>query len=562
MKYYYREKDWLYLGFNYNPSYVSFLKSLKKAYYNYATHEWHIQLDLSISSVLQDFIKKNDFVRNKPVLEREIPLKPIEPIADKSSIADLVKYLKLPLNLRDYQIEGLTYMVNHENCINGCAPGLGKSRVTIAYAELLNTFPCIVVCPATVKTSWKKEWERCNPKRTVHIIDSKDAEDTDWKADVTIINYDFLCKKNKKGDKEIHLRYRSLYKKWALTVFDEIHLCKNEKAIRSKAVRKIAEKALHKIVLSGTLIQNRPQELINVLKILGQFKNIFPDEKYFKFRYCNARITRFGVDASGASNTLELHEIIRHYCYFRKEREDVLKELPPITEQYIQVPITNKKEYEKAEEDFIKYLSEIDIEAAERAERAEHLVRLINLKRLSLKGKTKFIIQFLKDWQDSDEDAKIIVFGTLKEPLVELYKAFQKDSVLITGEDSNATKMDKAEEFKKSKQFLFANIATMSTGVDGLQNACSNMAFIEWPARPSDLEQATARINRMGQKENINIYHLLSEETIDTDIQALMKKKIEVTNAVNKGVDTVSNSSKSMDWELMKRIKDKNRNPK
>lgn len=155
-------------------------------------------------------------------------------------------YLGLPLHLRDYQIEGVSYMVNHGNCLNGCGPGVGKTRQSIALAELLNLFPCIVVCPATVKQSWVNEWKLCNPNRTVHVIDSKDETNTDWKADVTVINYDYLFKRSAKeeGKKEVKLRYsRSLTKKWGLAVIDEIHLCKNPKSIRSKCVQKIVENA-------------------------------------------------------------------------------------------------------------------------------------------------------------------------------------------------------------------------------------------------------------------------------------------------------------------------------
>lgn len=125
---------------------------------------------------------------------------------------------------------------------------------------------------------------------------------------------------------------------------------------------------------------NRPQELINILRILGRFKEIFPDSLYYLYRYCAAKKTRFGLVCTGASCTMELNKIIRHYCYFRKELRDVVNELPPIIKQTVNVPITNKKEYRKAEKDFIEWLANIDIEAAERAIRAEQLVRLSGLK--------------------------------------------------------------------------------------------------------------------------------------------------------------------------------------
>lgn len=561
MRYYYREKDWIYIGFDYRPHLVEAMKRFK-AKYNNATKEWYLQLNLEISSRLKGFLEENNFENKRIYRPQEIKLNPIHNYVEESEVKQLIDFLKLPLNLRDYQIEGVTYMINHDNCINGCSMGLGKSRQSIATVELLDLFPCLVICPSTVKTSWEREWKKCNPNRTIHIIDSKDGDDLDWKVDVTIINYDYLFKKTKRGE-ELKLRYsRSLSKKWGCVILDEIHLCKNPKTMRSKAVEKIVKKAHKVFALSGTIIQNRPQELINILRILGRFDEIFPNMKYFLNRYCNAKITRFGLDCSGATYTLELHNILKHYCYYRKERNDVLKELPNVIEQTIECEITNKKEYQKAEENFIEYLEDIDLEAAERARRAEHLVKLANLKDLSIKGKMKFITAFLKEWKEIAEDEKLIVFGVRTEPLKQLQKEFAKDSVLVIGEQTTDEKMRRVEEFKRDKQFVFANIATLSTGVDGLQEHCSNMLFLELPPRPSDLDQAKARIDRMGQKQEMNIYYILSSETIDADLKEVIDEKTVITNAVIKGHDTVSNNDESTDWALIKRLKSKNKNTK
>lgn len=439
-----------------------------------------------------------------------------------------------------------------------------NTRQTIAFVELLDLFPCIIVCPSTVKTSWEREWKRCNPKRTLHILDSKSSKNVDWEVDVTVINYDFLFEKNSDGDKkDVKIRYgEELLKDWEALILDEVHLCKNPKALRSKAVEKIAKQSNKIVALSGAVIMNRPQEIISVLKIIGKFDKIFPDLKYFLYRYCNAKMTPFGLNVTGASYTLELNEILRHYCYFRKERREVLKELPPIIEQTIDCSITNKKEYKMAEENFIEYLEGIDIEAAEKAKNAEHLVRLTNLKRLSIKGKTKFIIQFLKDWRESDEELKLIVFGMMKEPLKELYKEFSKYSELVVGGGSTEEKMNKVENWKRDKQFLFANMETLSTGIDGLQDCCYNIVFIELPQTPTELEQATARIDRMGQVHNMNAYYLMSQETIDVETREILDYKIKITDAVNKGIDTIINSDESTDTLLIKKIKDKSRNKK
>lgn len=556
MRYWYREKDWVYIGFEYNRCFIDMMKKEFKAKYNIATKEWYFQIGLEDSFKLKSFLELNRFENRKVVLPCEIELKESSKAIDEDILREMIEYLDFPMKPRDYQIEGITYMINHGNCINGCECGTGKTMQSILYVEVLDLFPCLVICPSSVKSSWLKEWKQWNPNRTIHVIDSKDGENTDWKADVTIINYDYLYKRGKSKE-EIKLRYsRSLSKKWGTVILDEIHLCKNPKSLRSRSVKKIVKKSTKVLALSGTLIMNRPQELINVLDILGRFKEIFPNLQYFLYRYCNAKRTRFGLDCSGASYTLELNSIISHYCYFRKSKRDVLTELPDVINQIVNCPITNKKEYKQAEDDLITYLEGIDIKAAERALKAEHLVRISNLKRLSLEGKLNFIEQFLKDWIESNEDDKIIVFGTLKEPLKQLHQKFKDESELVIGESTTEDKMNKVERWKEKKQILFANTATLSTGVDGLQKVCSNMIFVEYPAGPTDLEQAISRLERMGQKNSINVYFLLSDETIDTRIGEIFKEKSKIINAVNKGV-SIDNIDKiqSIDVELLKSYK-------
>lgn len=556
MRYWYREKDWVYIGFEYNRCFIDMMKKEFKAKYNIATKEWYFQIGLEDSFKLKSFLELNRFENRKVVLPCEIELKESSKAIDEDILREMIEYLDFPMKPRDYQIEGITYMINHGNCINGCECGTGKTMQSILYVEVLDLFPCLVICPSSVKSSWLKEWKQWNPNRTIHVIDSKDGENTDWKADVTIINYDYLYKRGKSKE-EIKLRYsRSLSKKWGTVILDEIHLCKNPKSLRSRSVKKIVKKSTKVLALSGTLIMNRPQELINVLDILGRFKEIFPNLQYFLYRYCNAKRTRFGLDCSGASYTLELNSIISHYCYFRKSKRDVLTELPDVINQIVNCPITNKKEYKQAEDDLITYLEGIDIEAAERALKAEHLVRISNLKRLSLEGKLNFIEQFLKDWIESNEDDKIIVFGTLKEPLKQLHQKFKDESELVIGESTTEDKMNKVERWKEKKQILFANTATLSTGVDGLQKVCSNMIFVEYPVGPTDLEQAISRLERMGQKNSINVYFLLSDETIDTRIGEIFKEKSKVINAVNKGTSIVEiDKIQSIDMELLKSYK-------
>jgi hypothetical protein len=90
------------------------------AKYNPALKEWYFEPSLEKSLLLKYFLDGNGFKNEKPERQIEIPLKEIKPLVNKKELKEMFDYLGLPLHLRDYQIEGVSYMVNHGNCLNGC----------------------------------------------------------------------------------------------------------------------------------------------------------------------------------------------------------------------------------------------------------------------------------------------------------------------------------------------------------------------------------------------------------------------------------------------------------
>ena len=99
-----------------------------------------------------------------------------------------------------------------------------------------------------------------------------------------------------------------------------------------------------------------------------------------------------------------------------------------------------------------------------------------------------------------------------------LSKKFKCD--LIAGGVSSKEKQSIVKDWQNNKkQFLFANIESAGTGVDGLQNVCSNMIIVELPWRPSDLWQVIGRLDRSGQKNSVlTSKYLLSDNTIDMEM--------------------------------------------
>lgn len=544
--YYYREKDYWYFGALEKSVYKNFklISSFKR---NVTNKEIYIKSDPAKDFLLKEFVSDNEIEEVNPLsIVRpgcKAEIKPFKELLSRKDIELLIENLPLLKKPRSYQMDYLYYAVNHGNHINGSSVGTGKSLCSVLYAEMLDLFPCMVVCPASVKSGWLREWKETNPDRRVSII-STSSPPEDFEADVIVINYDILGKRVTKenGKTSLEIRLDGMKKKsFSLVIADEIHFLKNRKSIRSKSFKKLAHKVPSVIGLTGTLIMNRPAELLNILMLIERIKEIAPDDQYHHYffeRYCNMKETNFGMDISGASNIKELNRLLKECCYFQVSKRDALKELPPISENVVECEITNKRAYKKAKDDLLQFIEDKfkDEEKVEKAARAEFLVKLSTLKQLSLEGKEKFIKKWVEEWMEANEEEKLLVFASQSAILTKIAEEF-KEGLLITGSTTTKKRDEILQKFtlEKNKRVLFANIGCLGTGVDGLQKVCSNMAILELPPRPSDLVQVIGRLERSGQENPVTIQYLLSPETIDQDLWEMLKGKKDVTDMLNKG---------------------------
>lgn len=544
--YYYREKDYWYFGALEKSVYknIKLISSFKR---NATNKEIYIKSDPAKDFLLKEFVSDNEIEEANPLsIVRpgcKAEIKPYKELLSRKDIELLIDNLPLLKKPRNYQMDYLYYAVNHGNHINGSSVGTGKSLCSVLYAEMLDLFPCMVVCPASVKSGWLREWKETNPDRRVSII-STSSPPEDFEADVIVINYDILGKRVTKenGKTSLEIRLDGMKKKsFSLVIADEIHFLKNRKSIRSKSFKKLAHKVPSVIGLTGTLIMNRPAELLNILMLIERIKEIAPDDQYHHYffeRYCNMKETNFGMDISGASNIKELNRLLKECCYFQVSKRDALKELPPISENVVECEITNKRAYKKADSDLLQFIEDKfkDQEKVDKAARAEFLVKLSTLKQLSLEGKIKAIKKWVEEWLEANEEEKLLVFASQSTILTKIAGEF-KEGLLITGSTTTKKRDEILQKFflQKESRVLFANIGCLGTGVDGLQKVCSNMAILELPPRPSDLVQVIGRLERSGQENPVTIQYLLSPETIDQDLWEMLKGKKDVTDMLNKG---------------------------
>jgi len=406
-----------------------------------------------------------------------------------------------------------------------------------------DVFPTLVICPAAMKTTWEREFEEWTDLKAM-ILDNSNK--TTWPnfhqmgvADAFITNFESLKKffveymppkgKLRRSDQIKMNPNINLFKS---IIVDESHRCKDIKTQQSKLVLRIAHGKEYVILLTGTSVVNKPIDLFPQLAILGRH-NQFGGRKGFLARYCEG--------GSGAANLKELNYLINKYCFFRREKKDVAKDLPDKQRQTILCDITTRKEYNKAFHEFEQYLKESGCSDKEIAKkmRGEIMVKMGELKRISALGKLNEVKEFIREVNDSGE--KLIVFCVLHSIVDELLREFPK-AVTVTGRDNSQKKQEAIDAFQNDDdtKLIICNIKAAGVGIT--LTASSRVAFVEYPWTYADCVQCEDRAHRIGQKNNVMCTYFLGNNTVDEDLYKMIQEKRHVANTITGATDTMEMS--------------------
>ena len=264
--------------------------------------EWIVPVNdyskIKIKSIIQDF----NFIQIEKEQQADVDFTYEQSEVDYAYLRGLSDAKGFTYTPRDYQLEALGYALQKGNIINGDDVGLGKTFESIMYAETTNSFPCLVVVPASVKYNWQEKWlEITGNKREVAVIESRETKKrkNNWNADVVVINYDIIGKKQGKG---ATLRFKELKKQWSMIIFDEAHFLKEKTSIRSRAAKMLVKKVDKIQMLTGTAIMSKPVEIWNLLVLVKRDDQIANDWMEFITRYCGGYRGKFGWVTDGATN--------------------------------------------------------------------------------------------------------------------------------------------------------------------------------------------------------------------------------------------------------------------
>ena len=452
--------------------------------------------------------------------------------------------LTVPHNLKiqpyPYQLKGIARGLELKRFMNCDEPGLGKTLQSIATINLADAFPCLVICPSSLKINWLREWEKFTDKKAMILTDK--VRDT-WTFffqtgmhQVFIVNYESLKKyfvqriKKAEGWTLRDVEFRNSINLFKSVIIDESHRCKSASTQQAKFCKGICTGKEWVIELTGTPVVNRPKDLIPQLAILNRMED-FGGYKPFVNRYCSGQ--------REASNLKELNFNLWQYCMFRREKSFVLTDLPDKIRQVNTCEITNRKEYTDAERDLIMYLQkykDADDEKIEKALRGEVMVKIGVLRNISARGKVRDVIEFVKDFRENGK--KIILFCSLHE-VVDQLKRYFPTAVSVTGRESPDMKQRAVDAFQNNPKVDIIICSIKAAGVGLTLTASSNVAFVEFPWTYADCCQCEDRAHRIGQKDSVTCYYFLGRRTIDEKVYRIIQEKKNIANAVTGSTEDI-----------------------
>ena len=421
----------------------------------------------------------------------------------------------MDLTLRGYQQEAVDWFAAKGRGLLCDTMGLGKTITSIACLKEVGGLPFLVICPKSIIGQWVREIRRMG--LTAQSLLDKKVE----KVDAYVVNYE--------------MAYRCSLPRVVGLIVDEFHWIKNEKAKRSLRVAQIAKDVKNLVLLSGTPVTNTPKDLIMPLRVLGIFDRLFGNQrgkgawKRYVDRYCDFRLDWQKHPRYGASNTKELHTILKRSGYYlRREKEQVLDDLPAKNREVLYVSLKKKRApYLLCREEIKAVLCRDE----SKWKRNKILAQMTNMRKLCCEEKLPYAQQWIADFKATGH--QLIVFGHHKAFLTEL----AGQEALLTGETSSKKRSQAIDAFSAGEiQLLYLNMTVGGVGLN--LTSAHNVLFFEIPWAYADMVQCEDRVHRIGQNAKMcNYYYFLVESTLDTYMWEVLNRKKATLNAVSTGLD-------------------------
>lgn len=441
----------------------------------------------------------------------------------------------LKATLRPYQEEGVKWLLDHyNNQLGACLAddmGLGKTlqvlATLVAVKEQLATnvnekepLKALIILPSSLVFNWNNEVRKFAPHfHKIQFIgnDRKLLIKKLDKYDLIFTTYSIISR-----DISVFEKYNFRY-----LILDESQYIKNKNSKVFKAISSI--KAIHKISLSGTPIENSLDDLWSQMEFINP--NILGSFKFFTDNY------KIPIQKKQDETALnELKKIVQPFI-LRRTKEQVLKDLPELTEQifYCNMEPDQEKLYEEEKSKIRNYILKTEgvlidklsiINSLMRLRQLSNHPKMIDKKSEMDSGKYIAVTNYLENLLKTNQ--KTIVFSSFVANLDFYIKWCEENKIdycQLTGETSMKDREIAVNRFQNQEKPLLFFISLKAGGVGLNITRASFVLFLDPWWNPFSEKQGISRAHRIGQKNKVSVIRFITKNTVEEKILILQENK-------------------------------------
>ncbi len=437
--------------------------------------------------------------------------------------------------LRPYQKIGYSWLVQNIRYGFGSIladdMGLGKTIQVLSailyYKEknLLEDRTVLIIVPPTLISNWENEIKKFTPDLTYFIYHGSNRSFPLEKYDIMLTSYGVI-----RLDLDMFID-----EQWFLCVIDEAQNIKNPNTEQTKAIKSVGARS--KIALTGTPIENKLMDYWSIFDFTN--KGYLSTKDNFKRQFV------MPIEKLEDEEVLdELKTIAKPFVLRRlKTDEEIKKELPEKFINDIYCTLTQKQ--------ILLYnaiLEEIffDIENSKGIQRkgiilkiltalkqtCNHPAQFLDIKKpkITESGKMELLVNLLENILGADE--KVLIFtqyvemGKLIQELIS--KKFKREVLFLHGSQTRKEKANVIDTFQEDDDYKIL-VATLKTGGTGLNlTAAQNVIHYDLWWNPAVENQATDRVHRIGQENDVMVYRFITKGTLEETIDAISKHKTDL----------------------------------
>ena len=447
--------------------------------------------------------------------------------------------VSLQKTLRKYQRDGYRWLRTLDGYGMGGIladdMGLGKTVQVLSYLLAMKqngqTLPSLIVCPASLVLNWAEECQKFTPELSCVVVDGDAAHRAElaesWPAaDLVVTSYDLLR------------RDEALYEgqEFYACILDEAQAIKNHTTQKYKAVCKVRSRV--RFALTGTPVENRLGELWSIFSFL--MPGYLPSYKSFCSRFEKPIVQEEDQTAVRRLNQLTGPFILR------RMKSDVLKELPPKTENVYRI--------ELEEEQRKLYLAAVvdareKLQAAKPEDKMAVFAVLMRLREICCDPRL-----IADNWEGGSAklDAcaelvssavegghRILLFSQFTSMLELLAKRLDAEGIshfTLQGSTPKPVRAELVRRFNGGEVSVF--LISLRAGGTGLNLTAADIVIHYDPWwNVAAQNQATDRAYRIGQQNPVQVYKLIAQDTIEEKIVELQQAKQSLADTVTGTAD-------------------------